>query len=268
MVFIMVFFLLIYMFRPLLSPLYKLYELLLEREVRKREPPTHVGIIMDGNRRAASQLGILPWEGHRLGAEKVDDVIEWCIELGVKTATLYAFSTENFKRPREEVERLFDLFEEYLNNVAKDERIHKNRVRVRAIGKIQLFPERVREAIKRAEESTKGYNGFLLNLAMAYGGREEVLDAVRSIASDVRAGRLHPSRISEETISERLYTKDSPDPQLIIRTSGEERISNFLLWQSAYSELYFCETYWPMFRRIDFLRAIRTYQQRERRFGR
>ncbi len=222
---------------------------------------------MDGNRRAANELRILPWEGHRLGAEMVDDVIEWCIDIGVEMATLYAFSTENFRRPKDEVERLYDLFEEYLNNIPKDERIRKNRVRVKAIGKIELFPKRVQKAIKNAEESTKSYDGFKLNLAMAYGGREEVIDAVRSIAKDVKTGKIKPFEINEETLSKRLYTNGSPDPQLIIRTSGEERISNFLLWQSAYSELYFCETYWPLFRKIDFLRAIRTYQQRDRRFG-
>jgi tritrans,polycis-undecaprenyl-diphosphate synthase [geranylgeranyl-diphosphate specific] len=255
------------MLRFLLRPVYPVYEYLLEREVKEREIPSHVGMIMDGNRRAASELRILPWEGHRLGAEKVDDVIEWCIDLGIDTATLYAFSTENFRRSPAELDRLFDLFEEYLNNVAQDERIHKNRVKVKAIGKTDLFPERVRKAIKNAEESTKKYGHFHLHLAMAYGGREEVLDAVRSIAKEVKEGKIVPSNISEETISKRLYTNGSPDPQLIIRTSGEERISNFLLWQSAYSELYFCETYWPLFRRIDFLRAIRTYQHREKRFG-
>ncbi len=203
-----------------------------------------------------------------MGAEKVDDVIEWCIDIGVETATLYAFSTENFQRPPDELERLFDLFEEFLNNVAGDERIHKKRVRVRAIGKTELFPGRVRKAIENAEEATKDYKGFMLQLAMAYGGREEVLDAIRQIAVEVKAGKIMPDEITEETLRKRLYTHGSPDPQLIIRTSGEERISNFLLWQSAYSELYFCETNWPMFRRIDFLRAIRTYQDRERRFGR
>jgi tritrans,polycis-undecaprenyl-diphosphate synthase [geranylgeranyl-diphosphate specific] len=256
------------MLRILLRPVYPIYEYLLEREVRGKQAPSHIGMIMDGNRRAAFELRILPWEGHRLGAEKVDDVIEWCIDLGIETATLYAFSTENFKRSPDELEKLFDLFEEFLNNVSKDERIHKNKVKVKAIGKIELFPDRVRKAIENAEESTKDYKGFLLQLAMAYGGREEVLDAVRSIAKEVKNGEITPESITEETLSKRLYTNGSPDPQLIIRTSGEERISNFLLWQSAYSELYFCETYWPLFRRIDFLRAIRTYQHREKRFGR
>ncbi len=256
------------MINVLLRPAYRLYEHFLEKEVKDLSPPSHIGIIMDGNRRAASSLRILPWEGHRLGAERVDDIIEWCIDLGIKTATLYAFSTENFSREKSEVKRLFDLFEEYLNNVADDERIHRNRVRVKSIGKPELFPERVQKAIRRAESSTENYDGFLLQLAMGYGGRQEVVDAVRKIAEDVKTGSITPLDITEETISKRLYTNGAPDPQLIIRTSGEERISNFLLWQSAYSELYFCETYWPLFRRIDFLRAIRTYQHREKRYGR
>ncbi len=251
----------------ILKPVYQLYEYLLERQVNGVEVPSHIGIIMDGNRRAADILHILPWEGHKLGAEKADDVIQWCIDLGVKTATLYAFSTENFQRPPEELEHLYDLFEKYLDSLVSDPRIHNRGVKVKAIGKTNLFPERVRDAIKRAEDATRDHNSFLLQLAMGYGGREEVLDAVRSIASEVKNGDLGPDDITEETISRRLYTNGSPDPQLIIRTSGEERISNFLLWQSAYSELYFCETYWPVFRKIDLLRAIRTYQHRERRFG-
>jgi tritrans,polycis-undecaprenyl-diphosphate synthase [geranylgeranyl-diphosphate specific] len=256
------------MLKTFLNPIYRVYEYILEREVKGRDAPSHIGIIMDGNRRAASLLRMLPWEGHRLGADKVDDVIEWCIDLGVNVATLYAFSTENFRRPPDELDSLFDLFEEYLNDVADNERIHNKRVRIKAIGKTELFPEKVRIAIENAEESTKAYDNFLLQLALGYGGREEVLHAVRNIATDVRSGKIDPKEITEETISRRLYTNGSPDPQLIIRTSGEERISNFLLWQSAYSELYFCEIYWPLFRRIDFLRAIRTYQHRGRRLGR
>lgn len=256
------------MLSALWKPIYKSYEWMLEREVKKGRIPQHIAIIMDGNRRLAERLGLRPWEGHRLGAEKVEDVLEWCLDLGIKTITAYAFSTENFNRPREEIERLFDLFEEYFNKVAKDTRIHKNKTRIKAIGRIERFPKRVRDAIKRAEEATKDYNNFQLNLAVAYGGRQEVLDAVKKIAEKVREGSLELGSINEETISKNLYTNGLPDPDLIIRTSGEERISGFLLWQSAYSELYFCESFWPGFRKIDFLRAIRTFQQRKRRFGR
>ncbi len=256
------------MIGSLTKPIYRLYEWSLEGDVKKYKLPKHVAIIMDGNRRLAERFGLKPWDGHRLGADKVEDVLEWCINLGIETITVYAFSTENFSRPKEELENLFDIFEEYFKRIADDERIHKNRVRVKAIGKIERFPERVREAIKNAEEKTKGYDNLQFNLAMAYGGRQEVLDALKKIAEDVKSGKLDLTTITESTISENLYTNGLPDPDLIIRTSGEERISGFLLWQSAYSELYFCESYWPGFRKIDFLRALRTYQRRKRRFGR
>lgn len=255
------------MLSMVLKPVYKGYEWLLEKKVRKGKIPKHVAIIMDGNRRLAERRGLTPWDGHRLGAEKVEEVLEWCSDIGIKTTTAYAFSTENFNRPKEEVEKLFDLFEEYFNKVARDKRIHRRKTRVKAIGRVERFPERVRRAIRNAEEATKDYNNFFLNLAVAYGGRQEVLDAVKKIAEEVREGRLNIDEIDEKIISRRLYTAGLPDPDLVIRTSGEERISGFLLWQSAYSELYFCETYWPGFRKIDFLRAIRTFQQRKRRFG-
>jgi len=251
-----------------LKPAYILYEWKLERQVRKGKIPEHIGIIMDGNRRLARYLGLAPWDGHKMGAEKLREVLRWCYDLGIKTVTAYAFSMENFLRPREEVEKLFDLFEEYFNKIANDEEIHRKKVRVRAIGRIHLFPERVKKAIEKAERATQHYNNFKLNLALAYGGRQEIVDAVKKIAKEVKEGKLSPDNIDENVFSKNLYTNDCKDPDLIIRTSGEERISGFLLWQSAYSEFYFCETHWPSFRRIDLLRAIRTYQQRERRFGR
>lgn len=251
----------------LIKPVYRLYEWSLEGSVKKHRMPKHVAIIMDGNRRLAERFGLKPWEGHRLGAEKVEEVLEWCIDMGIETITVYAFSTENFSRPKEEVEKLFDIFTEYFKKIAHDKRIHKNRVKVKAIGRIERFPDKVRAAIKTAEEATKDYDNLQFNLAMAYGGRTEVLDALKKIASDVKSGKIDVDTITESTISENLYTNGVPDPELIIRTSGEERISGFLLWQSAYSELYFCESYWPGFRKIDFLRAIRTFQDRKRRFG-
>ncbi|MFQ6105481.1 MAG: polyprenyl diphosphate synthase [Candidatus Hydrothermarchaeaceae archaeon] len=256
------------MIEKLLKPVYTGYEWMLEREVKSRDRPEHIAIIMDGNRRLAERLGLKPWQGHRMGAEKVETVLEWCIDTGIKTVTVYAFSTENFARPKNEVEMLYDLFEEYFNKIAVDERIHKERVRIKAIGKVERFPKRVQEAIKKAENATRHYTNMYFNVAVAYGGRQEVLDAVKKIAGDVRAGKIDVNSIDEKTISRNLYTDGLPDPDLIIRTSGEERISGFLLWQSAYSELYFCESYWPGFRKIDFLRALRTYQQRKRRFGR
>jgi tritrans,polycis-undecaprenyl-diphosphate synthase [geranylgeranyl-diphosphate specific] len=252
----------------ILYPVYRLYEWFLERQVKAKPIPQHIAVIMDGNRRLARKLGSPPWVGHRLGAQKLEEFLEWCVQLGIKTVTTYAFSTENFSRPKEEVEKLFDIFEEYFYKVAEDERIHRNRVRIKAIGKVERFPERVQKAIAYAEEKTKHYDNLILNVAVAYGGRQEIVDAFKKMAEKIERGEMSSDEISEATIAQHLYTNGTPDPDLIIRTSGEERISGFLLWQSAYAELYFCETYWPGFRKIDFLRALRTYQQRQRRFGR
>ncbi len=252
----------------MLNLVYRVYQYLLERQVKHGRIPEHIAIIMDGNRRMARRLGKPPWFGHRLGAKKLEEVLEWCLELGIKSVTTYAFSMENFQRDAKEKEALFDLFEEYFYRVADDDRIHKNQIRVRAIGRVELLPERVRKAINYAEEKTKDYKRLTLNVAVAYGGRQEIVDAFKKIATKIERGELKPESVDEALISQHLYTSGEKDPDLIIRTSGEERISGFLLWQSAYSELYFCDTYWPGFRKIDFLRAIRTYQQRERRFGR
>lgn len=251
----------------LLKPVYILYEFLLEREVRKGKLPRHIAIIMDGNRRLARRMGKSSSFGHRRGAERLEEVIEWCGDLGIKSVTTYGFSTENFNRSREEVEYLFDLFEEYFYKVARDEKIHRNGVRVRAIGRREKFPSRVKKAIEFAEQETSHHRKLYLNVALGYGGRQEIVDATRRIAREVKEGSIGEGSIDENLISSYLYTNGSPDPDLIIRTSGEERISGFLLWQSAYSELYFSDTFWPGFRKIDFLRALRTYQERERRWG-
>jgi len=254
--------------RVTLKPIYKMYERLLEKAVREGPIPEHVGIIMDGNRRFAREMGLDPWEGHRFGADKLEDVLEWCWDVGVRAVTVYALSTENLRRPKEELRRLFDLMEERFNKLAESERIHRRQVAVRAVGRLHLLPARVRRAIKRAEKLTRRYSKRFLNVAVAYGGRQEIIDAVRAIAHDVKDGKLDPEEIDEDTFRRYVYVGDLPDPELIIRTSGEERLSNFLLWYSAYSELYFVDVYWPEFRKIDLLRAIREFQRRERRFGR
>ena len=234
----------------------------------KREPvPLHIGIIMDGNRRFAEELGEPAIKGHEYGRDTLERMLDWCLELGVKHLTVYAFSTENFNRNPVEVKRLMELFEENFLKMSNDERVHKNRIHIRAIGQIDKLPKRVRDAIKVAEERTRGYDQYFYTIAVAYGGRQEILDAVRAIAEEVRAGRVRPKDIDEQMLSKHLYTQHLPDPDLILRTSGEERISNFLLWQMAYSELYFTDVYWPGFRFVDFLRAIRTYQMRQRRYG-
>ena len=260
------------MLKTLLSLLgvYKIYEKWLWQQVKGREKPEHIAIILDGNRRWAQEHSLEPWIGHYYGADKAKDVLKWCLDLDVKTITLYAFSTENFQRPKEEVERLMQLFKKKLQEVIKSEEIHKHRVRVKVIGRINLLPQDLQEMIKTVEEETKNYDERFLNIAIAYGGRAEIVDAARKIAQEVAEGKLSPDDIDEKIFEQYLYTSFLPkqDPDLIIRTSGEERLSGFLLYQSAYSELCFLDVYWPEFRRIDLLRAIRTYQKRKRKFGR
>ncbi len=252
----------------LVDTAYKAYEKKLLRIVKGGKIPQHVGIIMDGNRRFARELGMRPADGHMKGRDKLEEVIDWCREVGIKILTVYAFSTENFSRGRDEVLTLMRLFVDNLKKAADDERVHKNGIKIRVIGQRELLPKDVREAIKYAEEKTKDYDGFYFNIAIAYGGREEIINAIKEIATEVKEGKLKVEDIDEEVVRKHLYTADLPDPDLILRTSGEERISNFLLWQSAYSEFYFADIYWPTFRKIDFLRAIRDYQLRQRRFGR
>ncbi|MDI6855219.1 MAG: polyprenyl diphosphate synthase [Candidatus Thermoplasmatota archaeon] len=245
----------------------KVYERKLTEEILANPLPNHIAIIMDGNRRFAEKLGLKPIEGHVMGRDKLEEVLDWCLELGIKIVTVYALSTENIMRTAEELKALLELFTESFRKAGDDERVHRNKVRIKAIGRVDILPREVQESIKYAEDRTKEHENYYLNIAIAYGGREEIVQAVRGIANDVKVGKLDESSINEELISSYLYTKDLPDPDLILRTSGEERISNFLLWQLAYSELYFADVYWPELRKIDFLRAIRAYQHRQRRFG-
>jgi len=260
------------MFKTFLSAIgaYKFYEKWLWYQVKNGLKPEHIAIILDGNRRWASEKALGPWLGHEKGAEKVDQLLDWCLKLDVKSITLYAFSTENFSRQKNEVEEIMRIAGEEFQRILTDERIHKNRVRVKVIGRVSLLPENLRKLIMDVERATEGYDEHFLNIAFAYGGRAEIVDAARKIAEKVQDGKLVPEKVDEQTFEKFLYTSHMPkqDPDLIIRTSGEERLSGFLLWQSAYSELCFLDVYWPAFRRIDLLRAIRTYQQRKRRFGR
>jgi tritrans,polycis-undecaprenyl-diphosphate synthase [geranylgeranyl-diphosphate specific] len=249
--------------------IYKLYEKWLWFQVRDDRKPEHVAIILDGNRRWAAHKSLIPWLGHRHGADKTDELMDWCMELGVKFITLYAFSTENFHRPPKEVEEIMKLIEEKLYSILENERIHENKIRVKAIGRVDLLPKSIQEVIQRVEETTKMYEDRFLNVAVAYGGRAEIVDATKKIAKKVKNGELKPEKINEKLFEKYLYTAHMPrqDADLIIRTSGEERLSGFLSWQSAYSELCFVDVNWPDFRRIDLLRAVRTYQRRKRRFG-
>jgi tritrans,polycis-undecaprenyl-diphosphate synthase [geranylgeranyl-diphosphate specific] len=248
----------------------KIYEWVLYNQVRDGRMPKHIGIILDGNRRWAIHRGLEPKTGHMKGAKKAEDFLQWCWDIGdIQTATLYIFSTENFSRREEEVKQIMDLIEFYLGELLVDKRIHNNRIKVKVIGRTDTLPPTLQASIRRLEGATGNYDRRYLNLAIAYGGRAEILDAVKQIALDVDKGRLSPVDVNEKVIEEHLYTHflPNPHPDLIIRTSGEERLSNFLLWQSAYSELCFLDVYWPGFRKIDLLRAIRVYQQRQRRYG-
>jgi tritrans,polycis-undecaprenyl-diphosphate synthase [geranylgeranyl-diphosphate specific] len=229
--------------------------------------PQHVGVIMDGNRRFAQRLGLDPVAGHVIGRRKLEELLEWCLELDIRYLTVYAFSTENFNRAADEVELLMELFEANYRRLATDDRVHKNKIRIRTLGHKELLPANVREAAEMAEEATRGYSKYFFNVAVAYGGREELLHAFQQIATEVHEDRLAPAAITQELVAKYLYTNGLPDPDLILRTSGEERVSNFLLWQAAYSELYFADVYWPALRKKDFLYAIQSYQRRQRRYG-
>ena len=242
-------------------------DLKLIEQTKKNPMPKHVAIIMDGNRRFASGLGLSADAGHLFGRDKIEEVLEWCFELGIPNLTVYAFSTENFQRSQNEIKTLMDLCKNELDKATKDSRIHKNKVRIRILGRLDSLPEDIAESAKRIMEETKDYGEYSFNIALAYGGREEILQAIKKIAKDVKENKIEIDEIKEPVISKYLYTNGLPDPDIILRTSGEERISNFLLWQLAYSEFYFSDVYWPAFQKRDFLEAIQTVQKRKRRYG-
>jgi len=231
--------------------------------------PIHIGIILDGNRRFAKRLMLRPWKGHEWGAEKVKELLRWCKGTGVKYLTLYSLSAQNiFSRPKREMDFLLKIFEKEFSEIAKkSHEAHKNKVRVKVIGRTNILPKSLQDAIAKAEKSTKNYKDYFLNLAVAYGGQEEITDAIIGIAKKVSAGAIKPEQINEELISRSLYTDGTPYPDMIIRTGGEKRLSNFLLWQSAYSELFFVDKLWPEFTKEDFLKTIEEFKQRQRRFG-
>ncbi len=255
------------------KPLYWLYERRLLRAVEANgRLPRHLGLILDGNRRYAKTLGIDLAEGHTLGARKAREVIEWCLELGIYHVTLWVFSTDNKGRDPQEVAHLLRLFAQEATAMSQDQRVHKHGVRVKLIGNIGAFPDDVQDALRHLEEVTQHYDQALVNVAIGYGGREEITHAVRELlrhkdADDEDLASVAESLTADE-IGQHLYTAGTPDPDFVIRTSGEVRLSGFLLWQTAYSEYYFCDVFWPSFRRVDFLRALRDFQARERRFGR
>lgn len=250
--------------------LYYSYEKLLQNEVQRGTMPTHVGLILDGNRRYAIEMGFDDVTmGHKEGAKKLDDVLQWCCDLGIKIVTIWVLSTENIHRDTEEVSGLLKVIEEKIDELSKSPVIKKNGFKIKALGNLEILPDTLREAIRKSEASTKDNKNHILNIAVGYGGREEIVEAVKRALKEkkVETAAELANSITSEDITRHLYTNGIPDPDLIIRTSGEIRLSGFLLWQSAYSEFYFCDALWPVFRKIDFLRAIRSYQQRGRRFG-
>lgn len=248
--------------------IYRMYEWYISKDLNKKNMPKHIAIIMDGNRRYSKiKKNVNVNKGHEMGVGTLEKVLDWSIDLGIKIITAYAFSTENFNRPKEEVDGLMRLFVKNFKKIIDNEKIHKNKVKVKAVGKLELMPEDVIEAIHDAEKATENYNERILNIAIGYDGRLEIVEAIKKIAKNVKAGEIEIEDIDEDMVSKNLYTKGIDDPNLIIRTSGEERLSGFLLWQSSYSELYFCDSLWPELRKVDFLRAIRSYQERDRRFG-
>ena len=246
--------------------LYGVYERRLAAQIRLDRMPRHVGVILDGNRRWASEQGTSSSAGHRAGAVKIVEFLGWCDEAGVEVVTLWLLSTDNLSRPPAELDALLSIIEETVTGL-----VEQSRWRVNPVGALDLLPARTSRLLKEAQDATSANSGALVNVAVGYGGRREVVDAVRSLLTEAAAEGTSidelAAMIEPEHIAEHLYTKGQPDPDLVIRTSGEQRLSGFLMWQSAHSEFYFCEAYWPDFRRVDFLRALRSYADRERRFG-
>ncbi|GGG42950.1 isoprenyl transferase [Kocuria dechangensis] len=247
-------------------PLYRFYERRLAAGLDPARLPKHVGVLVDGNRRWAKQCGASTAAGHAAGAEKIVEFLGWCQELRIEVVTLYILSTENLKRPAAELDPLLEIISDLLDTLTET-----GVYRVQPVGALELLPPRLAERLAELREHTAANPGPHLNIAVGYGGRQEIVDAVREVLTGaLDAGqdlRELAERLSVEDISQHLYTRGQPDPDLLIRTSGEQRLSGFLMWQSAYSEYYFCEALWPDFRRVDFLRALRDYSSRQRRFG-
>lgn len=253
--------------------LYRVYERRLVNDVRRQPIPRHVGLIQDGNRRYAREAGLSESrEGYLLASVKTEEVLTWCAALGIPIVTLWWLSTENLTREPDEVATILQVIEQKMAEWMQGGLVQQLRIRVRPIGKLELLPASTLQILREIDSTTKHHDRMLVNVGVGYGGRQEIIDAVRRYLQERFMQRDSPEEIlrelTPEALDKFLYTYDCPDPDLIIRTSGEVRLSGFMLWQSAYSEFYFCDAYWPAFRKIDFLRAIRSYQRRERRFGR
>lgn len=248
--------------------LYPLYEARLRRQLRGKKRPKHIAVMADGNRRWARESGLPDIShGHRAGGAKIGELVKWSAEMGVDVVTIYLLSTENLQRTSEEVEVLFSIISDVIDDLATEHYSCK----VKLVGHLDLLPPDVAQRMQRSADATTKKGGLIVNIAVGYGGRQEIVDAVRSlINAEAKAGTPAEElaeHVTAASIAEHLYTSGQPDPDLVIRTSGEQRLSGFLLWQAAYSEIWFTDTYWPAFRKIDFLRALRDYSQRSRRFG-
>ena len=249
---------------------YGVYERRLQAQLKdafeRDRTPKHVGVILDGNRRWATAQGSSSSVGHAAGAAKIVDFLGWCDDAGVEVVTLWLLSTDNLTRPQPELEALMGIIEDTVNGL-----VGQGRWRLHPVGALDLLPDHTARVLKEAEEATAGIDGSLVNVAVGYGGRREVVDAVRSLLQEHADQGTTLDELAQvvdvEHIADHLYTKGQPDPDLVIRTSGEQRLSGFLMWQSAHSEFYFCEAFWPDFRRVDFLRALRAFAERQRRFG-
>lgn len=246
--------------------LYDLYEFRLRQQLKTATIPRHIAVILDGNRRWAKSVGSTPSEGHRAGAGRISEFLDWSDELGVEVVTLWMLSTDNLKRADSEIQELLGIIAAAVEALARQQRWH-----LALVGDLSLFPTWFRDRMQAAVASRGETPGMRVNIAVGYGGRHELVDAVRELLLEADSAGISPaqlaSALTDDDITNHLYTRGQPDPDLVIRTSGEQRLSGFMLWQSAHSEFYFCDTYWPDFRKVDFLRALRSYSQRERRHG-
>jgi tritrans,polycis-undecaprenyl-diphosphate synthase [geranylgeranyl-diphosphate specific] len=252
-----------------LSGIYKIYAKRLENEIKNGDIPNHIALILDGNRRWAKRHLAIQEDGHGKGADSVENLLDWCEELDIKIITLYALSAENMSRKDDELEYLYKLIHLRLEKLLNDPRIHRNEMRVKAIGRIEELPDFIKDVLKKLDDLTKNYDKHFLNIALAYAGQYELVDAIKKIGQKIKDGSLEIKDINKKEIESNLYTSHLPQssPDMILRTSGEKRLSGFLMWQSAYSELIFMDIFWPEFRKIDLMRAIRIFQERKRRLG-
>ncbi len=249
------------------AAVYSLYDKSLRKQIAGNVMPQHIGIILDGNRRHARGTGLPVEKGYEMGLNKLEEVLDWLWEYDIKVVSVWIFSTENFNRDAEQVSTIMRMAEDKTIKIREDKGVHERKVLIRYSGDRTMLPQSLREQIDKTEETTKDYGNHILNICLAYGGREELTSAIKKIAYHVKNDNLKIDDIDEDTVTQYLYTYGLPDPDLIIRTSGSIRLSGFLMWQSTYSELYFTDVLWPAFRHVDMLRAIRDYQKRQRNFG-